>query len=600
MAFFSIASISDVSTFDVDTSGALQLNSSAGAISIGNDDIDQAINIGTQGERTISVGTGAFADTINIGNATGATAVAITSGTGSIALASTGTGDITINSDDTLLLDAVGVLELNSSAGAINIGSDDNDQAINIGAQGERSISIGTGAFADVIIIGNVTGATSIALNSGTGGIALASTGTGDITIDSDDTLLLDSDGILELNSSGGIISIGNDADAFNINVGTGGAARTITVGNVTGATGVVINSGTGGVSLASTGAGEITLDSSADINLDAGGADIVLKDDGTQFGGFSQDSGELVIKSSSSATTALTFSGANITTGGTLTLGSTSAITAGSYSGNAILVSDSGVVKHMTTTEFATEIGAITESNANTFTAKQVIDMAAANVTPATDGSHLHIEGSVAMTDNVTSGSGTAAAYSQVSIEAVTLAATNSSVTTTAASTLYINNAPTAGTNQTITNAYSLFVDGGACRFDGNIISSGFIINTYDTVTYGSNSGNITETSADGTTHDPTASSVFLQAVASSIDTTYHWDLSSFTGGGNGTTLHLVFDKEDDTGITALQVNFGSNKLYSGNGKNDSLTFSTSGQSASLIYMDSAWRIINTGAGVA
>lgn len=588
MAFFSIASISDVSTFDVDTSGALQLNSSAGAISIGNDDIDQAINIGTQGERTISVGTGAFADTINIGNATGATAVAITSGTGSIALASTGTGDITINSDDTLLLDADGVLELNSSAGAINIGSDDNDQAINIGAQGERSISIGTGEFADVIIIGNVTGATSIALNSGTGGIALASTGTGDITIDSDDTLLLDSDGILELNSSGGIISIGNDNVDQNIGIGAAGE-RIINIGNTTGASALNLSAGTG----------HITLDSEGDIILDANGADVILKDAGTQYGTLTNTSGNLIIKSGS--TTALTFSGANITTGGTLTLGSTSAITAGSYSGNAILVSDSGVVKHMTTTEFATEIGAITESNANTFTAKQVIDMAAATVTPATDGSHLHIEGSVTMTDNVTSGSGTAAAYSQVSIEAVTLAATNSSVTTTAASTLYINNAPTAGTNQTITNAYSLFVDGGACRFDGNIISSGFIINTYDTVTYGSNSGNITATSADGTPHDPTASSVFLQAVASSIDTTYHWDLSSFTGGGNGTTLHLVFDKVEDTGITALQVNFNGDgetkRLFSGNGPNDYISFTTTGQSASLIYMDSAWRITNTGA---
>ena len=51
-----------------------------------------------------------------------------------------------------------------------------------------------------------------------------------------------------------------------------------------------------------------------------------------------------------------------------------TSAITAGSYSDDKILVSDSGVIKHMTPTEFATEIGAVTESDANTFTAKQMI----------------------------------------------------------------------------------------------------------------------------------------------------------------------------------------------------------------------------------
>ena len=55
---------------------------------MGNDDIDQAINIGTQGERTISIGTGEFADTINVGNATGASAVTITSGTGNLTLTS--------------------------------------------------------------------------------------------------------------------------------------------------------------------------------------------------------------------------------------------------------------------------------------------------------------------------------------------------------------------------------------------------------------------------------------------------------------------------------------------------------------------------------
>ena len=82
-----IAGISATSsTFDLDSANAMSLNSSGGAINVGNDDIDQAINIGTQGERTISVGTGAFADTINIGNATGATAVSITSGTGGITI----------------------------------------------------------------------------------------------------------------------------------------------------------------------------------------------------------------------------------------------------------------------------------------------------------------------------------------------------------------------------------------------------------------------------------------------------------------------------------------------------------------------------------
>ena len=67
-----------------------------------------------------------------------------------------------------------------------------------------------------------------------------------------------------------------------------------------------------------------ITLDASGDVSLDAGGADIKLKDDGTIFGQFSNSGGELVIKSSSSATTAITMSGANVTVAGNLTVSGT------------------------------------------------------------------------------------------------------------------------------------------------------------------------------------------------------------------------------------------------------------------------------------
>ena len=67
-----------------------------------------------------------------------------------------------------------------------------------------------------------------------------------------------------------------------------------------------------------------ITLDSAGDINLDAGGADVTLKDDGTTFGSLTNSSGELVIKSGSTPTTALTFSGANVTIAGDLTVSGT------------------------------------------------------------------------------------------------------------------------------------------------------------------------------------------------------------------------------------------------------------------------------------
>ena len=154
----------------------------------------------------------------NIGTAaTGATTVGKTGNT--LTLNST---NHAVSSGGTVTLDAAGVLELNSSTGVISIGNDPVPQNINIG----------TGAAARTITMGNVTTSSTLALNSGTGGIALASTGSGDITINSDDTLLLDSDGVLELNSSAGVISIGNDNNGQSINIGTNGDGRVITIGN--------------------------------------------------------------------------------------------------------------------------------------------------------------------------------------------------------------------------------------------------------------------------------------------------------------------------------------------------------------------------------
>jgi hypothetical protein len=65
---------------------------------------------------------------------------------------------------------------------------------------------------------------------------------------------------------------------------------------------------------------------------------------------------------------------------------------------------------------------------------------------------------------------------FTHVNIEAPRLLATNSSVTTTNAASLYIKNAPAVGTNQTITNAYALWVDDGLVKFDGALTVGGTI----------------------------------------------------------------------------------------------------------------------------
>jgi hypothetical protein len=65
-----------------------------------------------------------------------------------------------------------------------------------------------------------------------------------------------------------------------------------------------------------------ITIDAGDDITLDADGGDIFLKDGGTTFGSLTNTSGNLIIKSGT--TTAMTFSGANVTIAGDLTVSGT------------------------------------------------------------------------------------------------------------------------------------------------------------------------------------------------------------------------------------------------------------------------------------
>ena len=82
-----------------------------------------------------------------------------------------------------------------------------------------------------------------------------------------------------------------------------------------------LVSDGTSADSIKLASAGGVTLDAAGDITLDADGGDVVLKDDGTQFGSLTNTSGNLILKSGS--TTAVTFSGANTTFAGTVTIGS-------------------------------------------------------------------------------------------------------------------------------------------------------------------------------------------------------------------------------------------------------------------------------------
>ena len=86
--------------------------------------------------------------------------------------------------------------------------------------------------------------------------------------------------------------------------------------------------------------AGDLDIDVAGDITLNADGGDIILGDGSTQFGGLTNTSGNLIIKSGS--TTAATFSGANVTFAGTIDSGaitSTGIVTGTAFTaGSAVL----------------------------------------------------------------------------------------------------------------------------------------------------------------------------------------------------------------------------------------------------------------------
>ena len=133
-------------------------------------------------------------------------------------------------------------------------------------------------------------------------------------------------------------LSLTSDSSVFNMGAGND---FTITHDGTTGAT-------LAGSPITVNSTGALTLDSSTDITLDADGADVFLKDGGTLFGTLTNSSGELVIKSSSSGTTAATFSGANVTLAGTVGSGA---------------ITSSGIIK----TDDATEATSTTDGSLQT-----------------------------------------------------------------------------------------------------------------------------------------------------------------------------------------------------------------------------------------
>ncbi len=146
--------------------------------------------------------------------------------------------------------------------------------------------------------------------------------------------------------------------------------------------------------------ANNLNVDAAADINLDADGGDIFFKDGGTTFGSATNTSGNLIIKSGT--TTALTFSGANVTLAGDLTI-SGDDLTMGTNTDTAIMVADgtnfnpvvpSGDVGLTNAGVFSIASGVIVNADINASAAIADSKLATISTTDKVSGAAIQVDG--------------------------------------------------------------------------------------------------------------------------------------------------------------------------------------------------------------
>lgn len=227
-------------------------------------------------------------------------------------------------------------IALNVGTGALNLGTDTTAHTTTLGSTNSTSTSIinggtggvnvGTNAVAMTITIGNVTGATAVNVNSGSGACAWTTT-----------------NGAWSLITGTGAINVGQDA-----------VAKTITIGNVTSTTQVVVNFGTNGLNMDGV--------TSSVVNLFPS-----LTTGAITIGGTAQTTGVITLGSSSATSTVKIASGAGASTvtiaegtagantvsilnGATAATGTVNILSgAGSAGGGALHMADNGRVTAVT-----------------------------------------------------------------------------------------------------------------------------------------------------------------------------------------------------------------------------------------------------------
>ena len=214
---------------DFDTVGTLSINSSAGAINIGNDAVAQNMNIGT----------GAAARAISIGNATGATELDLDAGTGGVSITSTRLDDSAI----TLTSTSGGITMKVADENNLTLGNADLDAYFQIAAST-------TNGNEDVRIVNT----------NGTDEAAIAITVSGGVDIDAAPGR--------DVHISGGqvtVVSKTNESNAISLTTDQG-SSETIAITNTQGTdnSAIALTAGSGGITMKVADEKDLTLGNAA------------------------------------------------------------------------------------------------------------------------------------------------------------------------------------------------------------------------------------------------------------------------------------------------------------------------------------------------
>ena len=306
-----------------------------------------------------------------------------------------------------------------------------------------------------------------------------------------------------------------------------------------------------------------ITLDSAGDITLDADGADVVLKDGGTTFGSMTNSSGELVIKSGSTPTTAMTFSGANVTLAGNLTVsGTTTTVnTTNTTISDNLLELNSGASSNSNDVGIIIQRGStgndalfMWDESADKFALGTTTDNASStgNLNMTTGTLVANIEGDVTgnVTGNVT---GTAATVTGAAQSNITSLGT---LTTLTVDNIIINGTTIGHTSDT--DAITIASNGNV-TVSQNLTVTGDLTVSGDDITMGTNtSGHIMV--ADGTNFNPVAVSGDISMASNGAVTIAATSVeNSMLAGSIADTKLNTISTADKVSLSALDIDGGS-----------------------------------------